>query len=259
MKQLTANQPAECKGATTLTLQTRSGLGIRQVRFTVDPQNLFILILLRVYGSVTNNNIICFGWLDLLTPSFTIFHNHNQFTITQNKWLHWTRSVMTCSIVLLFNCAWLTSDLRLTHFWCTTDSLLIYECLGSSSNGCLYSVSVSQEMFFECSFTRKRVLYRIGLQEATSMLTCFPIRSLAMYLHVTILYCFLSCIQREHLRGGFSSKILNVLFTLFILNLPDFTLLKAVPLIQLYGRPAPHKGDVIPGSAFYIDHCPEGC
>jgi hypothetical protein len=32
----------------------------------------------RVYGSVTNNNGFWIGWLDLLTASFTVTHNHNQ-------------------------------------------------------------------------------------------------------------------------------------------------------------------------------------
>jgi hypothetical protein len=32
----------------------------------------------RVYDSVTNNNGVSIGWLDLLTPSFTITRNRNQ-------------------------------------------------------------------------------------------------------------------------------------------------------------------------------------
>jgi hypothetical protein len=35
-------------------------------------------ILSRVHDSVTNNNGFWIGWLDLLTPSFTITSNHNQ-------------------------------------------------------------------------------------------------------------------------------------------------------------------------------------
>jgi hypothetical protein len=38
----------------------------------------FTSILSRVYGSVTNNNGLWIGWLDLLTASFTITRNHNQ-------------------------------------------------------------------------------------------------------------------------------------------------------------------------------------
>jgi hypothetical protein len=37
-----------------------------------------IMILLRVYGCVTNNNGFWIGWLDLLTASFAITRNHNQ-------------------------------------------------------------------------------------------------------------------------------------------------------------------------------------
>jgi hypothetical protein len=35
-------------------------------------------ILSHVYGSATNNNGVWIEWLDLLTPSFTISHNHNR-------------------------------------------------------------------------------------------------------------------------------------------------------------------------------------
>jgi hypothetical protein len=35
-------------------------------------------VLSRVYGCVTNNNKFWIGWLDLLTASFTVTHNHNQ-------------------------------------------------------------------------------------------------------------------------------------------------------------------------------------
>jgi hypothetical protein len=52
------------------------------------------LILSRVNGSVTNNNRLWIGWLDLLTR-FTITCNQNQFTITQNKWLPKTRTILT--------------------------------------------------------------------------------------------------------------------------------------------------------------------
>jgi hypothetical protein len=37
-----------------------------------------MIILSRVYGSVTNNNGFWIGWLNLMTPSCTIPLNHNQ-------------------------------------------------------------------------------------------------------------------------------------------------------------------------------------
>jgi hypothetical protein len=48
-----------------------------------------------VYGSVTNNNGFWIGLLDLLTPSFTITGNHNQFTLTHNKCVPKTHSILT--------------------------------------------------------------------------------------------------------------------------------------------------------------------
>jgi hypothetical protein len=41
-------------------------------------QSLLLLLLSRVYGSVTNNNGFWIGWLDLLTPCSTITLNQNQ-------------------------------------------------------------------------------------------------------------------------------------------------------------------------------------
>jgi hypothetical protein len=38
-----------------------------------------------VFMSVTDNNGVWIGWLDLLTPSCTLARNHNKFTITHNK------------------------------------------------------------------------------------------------------------------------------------------------------------------------------
>jgi hypothetical protein len=41
-------------------------------------------ILSRIYGCVSNNNGFWIGWLDLLTASFTISHNHKLQEITVN-------------------------------------------------------------------------------------------------------------------------------------------------------------------------------
>jgi hypothetical protein len=56
-------------------------------------------------------------------------------------------------------------------------------------------------MFFDHSFTQKRVLYQVGLQESTSMETCLSTHSLAMVLHVTIFNLFL----KEELTNIFSA------------------------------------------------------
>jgi hypothetical protein len=75
-----------------------------------------ILILSCVQGSVTNNKF-WIGWLDLLTPYFTITPNHNQC-------LPKTRSILAglrLSSLLVFLLLWLTL------FWFTNHSLLLYE------------------------------------------------------------------------------------------------------------------------------------
>jgi hypothetical protein len=43
----------------------------------------------------------------------------------------------------------------------------------SLSEWLLYSLAVPMEVFVECSFARKLLLYRIGLYESTFMGTCF--------------------------------------------------------------------------------------
>jgi hypothetical protein len=87
----------------------------------IGPNN----ILLRVRGSVTNNNRFWIGWLDLFTACFTITLNYNQLEqLTIDDCLtrpipYWTTSV--------FYCDWLDSDLRIDHFfyeWRITNDLL---------------------------------------------------------------------------------------------------------------------------------------
>jgi hypothetical protein len=46
--------------------------------FYIRDRIVLSFILSRVCGSMTNNNVFWIGWLDLLTPSFTISLNHNQ-------------------------------------------------------------------------------------------------------------------------------------------------------------------------------------
>jgi hypothetical protein len=45
--------------------------------YCVDVHILSIILSL-VYGSVTNNNCLWFGWFNLLKPYFTVTLNHNQ-------------------------------------------------------------------------------------------------------------------------------------------------------------------------------------
>jgi hypothetical protein len=63
-------------------------------------------------GSVTNNNGLWIGWLDLLIPSVqlqSIIAAHNQWSSKTHSIPYWTRSV--------FHCDWLGSDLRICHFF----------------------------------------------------------------------------------------------------------------------------------------------
>jgi hypothetical protein len=78
-------------------------------------QNIFCsYILSRVYGSMTNNNGLWIGWLDLLTPSLTITSKaHNQWLLKTHSIPYWTTSVF---------------------FSIATDLILIYESLNSSTN-----------------------------------------------------------------------------------------------------------------------------
>jgi hypothetical protein len=75
---------------------------------------------------VTNNNGLWSGWLDLLTPSFTISLNHHQFTMTHNKCLPKTRSILTgLRLSSLLDCLLLRLGSELLY-----GCLLIYEWLG---------------------------------------------------------------------------------------------------------------------------------
>jgi hypothetical protein len=72
---------------------------------------------------VTNNNGFWIGWFDLLTPSFTITLNHNQFAAARNQWLPKTRLILTglrLSSLLVFLLLWLTWFRFINH------SLLLY-------------------------------------------------------------------------------------------------------------------------------------
>jgi hypothetical protein len=77
------------------------------------------MVSLRVRGSVTEIIGSWIGWLDLLTPSFTISFNYNELYITDhNRWLLKTRSIPY----------WTTSAFSSTM----TDLVLIYEPVTST-------------------------------------------------------------------------------------------------------------------------------
>jgi hypothetical protein len=102
-----------------------------------------------------NNNGFWIGWLDLLTSSFTITPNYNQFTITHNTFsaqfwsdvfgseprLTWKTTVFSSSLSST-DVSWLISsavaDLVQSCFtnicWFTNHSLLIYEWITNESS-----------------------------------------------------------------------------------------------------------------------------
>jgi hypothetical protein len=82
-------------------------------------QTLYCHIL---WVCVTNNEF-WIGWLDLLTPSFMITLNYNQFT-AHNQWLTKTRSIPYWTISVFFLVFLL---LWLVWFWFTNYSFLVYE------------------------------------------------------------------------------------------------------------------------------------
>jgi hypothetical protein len=88
-------------------------------------------ILSRVYGSVTNNNVLWIGWLDLLTPH-KISLNHNQLQqLTINDCLR-LAPVWLDYDWLLFSCDWLGSDLRVTHSCFTNECVFMLFCSAAS-------------------------------------------------------------------------------------------------------------------------------
>jgi hypothetical protein len=117
-------------------------------------------ILSRDYGSVTNNNGFWIGWLDLLTPSFTITLNHNPFTTHNTSsaqfWsvlfrpeprLTWTTTVFSSSLPSTV-VSWLLSS-TVTHL--VQSSFTNYLVLGppfyrewlpSNLNGRLYTLAI---------------------------------------------------------------------------------------------------------------------
>jgi hypothetical protein len=72
----------------------------------ISPFASGVMILSSVYGCVTDNNGFWIGWLDLLTPSFTISCIHSNLTITQNKCLTRTRCIVV-SLCSDLNYGWL--------------------------------------------------------------------------------------------------------------------------------------------------------
>jgi hypothetical protein len=141
------------------------------IAYISSPTDL--LLLSWVYGSVTNNNGFWIGWFDLLTPSFIVILNHNQFTVTHNTssaqfWsdLFWSEprqsSLLVClllsspSFCLLLRLTWftviyerlstydrLTSGLRMNYEW-----VLMYDWMRSKSKSklCYDRRSVGQSL-----------------------------------------------------------------------------------------------------------------
>jgi hypothetical protein len=72
------------------------------------------IIMSRTYSFVTNNNGFWIGWLDLLTPFFTITLNHNQL-----QQLTIIDCLRLAPFWLDYDCLffywWITSDLRMTN------------------------------------------------------------------------------------------------------------------------------------------------
>jgi hypothetical protein len=78
---------------------------------------MMMLILLRVRGSMANNNGFWIRWLDLLTFSFTITLNYNQLQqLTINDCLRFAPFCWTTAVFSSY-CDWLGSDLRIGHFF----------------------------------------------------------------------------------------------------------------------------------------------
>jgi hypothetical protein len=133
---------------------------------------------------VTSNNRSWIAWLDLLTPSFTITLNFNQFTITLNTswakfwsdlfWSEWRLCSILVRLLLsspgsVFYCDWFGSVLLY-------ERLSIYESLTSDLrmnylHGRLYRLAVSQEMSVAWSYPWTRLLVpqqRAVFQESTT-------------------------------------------------------------------------------------------
>jgi hypothetical protein len=112
------------------------------------------------------------GFINSFLRSLFITINYN----SSQKWLPKTRSILTgpqlsslLVFLLLFSlCSEFLYDCLLIGEWITND-----EWLRSYLYGRLYSVAYIRKMFVECSFSRKRVLYRDGLQKSTSIENLF--------------------------------------------------------------------------------------
>jgi hypothetical protein len=79
----------------------------------VEVWCIYMYVLSRVRGSMTNNNEFWIGWLDLLTHSFTITLNYDRWLPKARSTPSWTTSVFS-SIV--------------------TDLVLVYESVTSSAS-----------------------------------------------------------------------------------------------------------------------------
>jgi hypothetical protein len=134
-------------------------------------------VLLRVRSSVTNNNWFWIGWLDLLTPSFTISLNHNQLEQLTINLLPRTRSIL----ILLF---------RFSHkFWTE-----LRNSLERSHMTSLYNLGKDQ---IELTTTNSSsiIVYLFVAAE-----TCLASRCLAMdvlWLHTSCIQAYLQFAKRD--------------------------------------------------------------
>jgi hypothetical protein len=92
----------------------KSGRGVHFEELTRDDLSLCPLkILSRVRGSVTDHNGFWIGWLDLLTPSFTITLNYNNLQwLTINDCLRlalFLPGLRVSSLLLWLTCFWFTN------------------------------------------------------------------------------------------------------------------------------------------------------
>jgi hypothetical protein len=164
--------------------------------------NIQCCVLLLAYGCATNNNGFCIGWLDLLTPSFTLSLNYNQL-------LPRTGSILSgLRLSSVFYCHLLVSVLLHSYFrndfWFTNEFK-------------------SLQLPFPYPWTRLCNTQRWFMSKnRISAGTCFPIRFLeTAYMSQYIEYCTVYSYAVVCIKSGFDLK-----WTLCTLRIPEKMLLR---------------------------------